>query len=198
MNNRQIIQEKQGLQNDFLISVGQSNKKVMGWLQPLKQDSSNNNKNRSEESAFSDFFKLPIISSGSGLNLEDSKEMNINTIDDHIKNRKTLKVRSDTGKYDAIRATEKKLQAVAGDSKSMQSLKNKLRKDNVRKVRENINNNNPLQKADRSGARSKKVMNHNDGDDESDSDHDRDLRDQRSTKKKTANVMFGKVKKNRK
>lgn len=240
-SNRQIIKQQTELQNEFMSSVANTNKKILSWLQPLKQTGNGNSPLSSNVTAAdkqsdqnnskgTDFFTLPIISGGSGLTLDNESGLQINTIDDHIKNRKTIKYRNDNvHKYDALTAGSNKkanLQIQHNDSDSMKSLKNKLRKENVRKIRQdqyasgfqnnrNFNNNN---NNNNSTDNTYNNSNHNNNgkpshsvraqkslgttnrsihgagaganDDDDDDDSDKELRNQRSAKKKT-NVLFG-------
>lgn len=135
-SNKDLIIQRKNFQNDMSLAIQKTNKKIMSWMKPAAFSESE------KVRTFDDFYSLPIIGTNQGLSLpstngeENSSTENINSLknlDSQIMSRKNFKHNGNVSS--SMRNAQTLLQASANDSSSMKSLKNKLRTDNLNKLR---------------------------------------------------------------
>lgn len=212
MSRAKEIQEKLDLQAKIQLSLSKQSLKVADWLNPSNKELSSINSVESHvtnelKHSQMDFFHLPVIQMGAGLNMEefdsnwktdDNSKNDIHTIGEFINSDKKVSSlakkrqykQSNDPKQNYIRSNIHRI--VKDDTKAMIALKRKMRKDIITKQRNSKENGNKHGVTNSSSNRHDKL-----GDVEDDSD-DEDIRSKYSqTKKKTIGLLF-QSKKNKK
>ncbi|CAL9729521.1 nucleolar protein 19 [Monosporozyma unispora] len=183
MSRAKEIQEKLDLQAKIQLSLSNQSSKVESWLNNEKITNDNNNDELKHSQL--DFFQLPVIQIGSGLNMENnddiSTQSDIHTIGEFIKSDKKVSTLSKRRQYKQSNDSKQSYvrnnihRIAKDDTKAMIALKRKMRKDIMSKsktARDTTNNNN------------------NDDSDSSDDDEDRHSKHNQTTKKKTMGLLF--------
>lgn len=194
MSRAREIQEKLDLQAKIQLSFANQSSKVSSWLttgnDTIETNKNNNNKDNDNDlkTSQNDFFHLPVVQMGSGLNMEESDDVknnqsDIHTVGEFIKSDKKIQSLAKKRQYKQSNDSKQNsyvrnnIHRIAkDDTKAMVALKRKMRKDIISKQR----NNNPTPSNNN---------NHNNSSDDDDDEDDRNSRT-KHIKKKTMGLLF--------
>lgn len=190
MSRAREIQEKLDLQAKIQLSLSNQSSKVVSWLNPSTNANANANANAENDELKTsqlDFFQLPVIQVGSGLNMEDDNDQqtqsDIHTIGEFIKSDK--KVASLAKKRQYKQSADSKQSYVRNnihriakdDTKAMVALKRKMRKEIINKNRNTKESATTTSTTDTNN-------------DDSSDDEDRHSKHKQTAKKKTMGLLF--------
>lgn len=204
MSRAKEIKEKLALQAKIQLSFSNQSNKVLNWLNGAenKDDKGSSSKETSTDSTLiqkeqMDFFKLPVMQLGSGLNMdngipnnnhseqEQSRHTDIHTVGEFIKSDKKVQSLAKKKQYKLNKPHEQRTNNIhriaKDDTKAMISLKRKLKQQNRENIKQNIIN--------------KEATNSAGNASDSDSDSDNDATKQKNTKKKVGLLFLGKKRK---
>lgn len=182
MSRAKEIQEKLDLQAKIQLSLSNQSSKVVSWLKPSTNADGENDDLKTSQM---DFFQLPVIQVGSGLNMEDDNDTqtqsDIHTIGEFIKSDK--KVASLAKKRQYKQSADSKQSYVRNnihriakdDTKAMVALKRKMRKEIINKNR---------------NTRESTTKDNDTSEDDDDDDDDRHSKHKQTAKKKTMGLLF--------
>ncbi|EDO19225.1 hypothetical protein Kpol_1050p85 [Vanderwaltozyma polyspora DSM 70294] len=147
MSRAKEIQEKLDLQAKLQLSFSNNTSKVLGWLNDSEKEVGNGaakaNNNVVIDSDRNLFYHLPVVQTGSGLNLnlnsEDNEENanDINTVGDFINSDKKVSTLSkQKRKLDGISERRSIYRVAKDDTKAMISLKRKMRQGQIQQKRQ--------------------------------------------------------------
>lgn len=192
MSRAKEIKEKLALQAKIQLSFSNQSDKVLNWLKDEIDEDSEPKDTSTIQKEQTDFFKLPVMQIGSGLNMDNdapdvtdnqqeensSRHTDIHTVGEFIKSDKKVQSLSKKKQYKLNKPHEQRTNTIhriaKDDTKAMISLKRKLKQQNRDSIKSSIADDKNLN---------------------SDSDSDSDALQQKTRKKNVGLLFQGKKRK---